>query len=43
MPEVIVYIDDICVITKGSFQDHLKVLEEVSQIAPLNKPVLIVG
>ena len=29
MPEVIVYIDDICVITKGSFQDHLKVLEEV--------------
>jgi Reverse transcriptase (RNA-dependent DNA polymerase) len=29
MPEVIVYIDDILIITKGSFQGHLKVLEEV--------------
>jgi RNase H-like domain found in reverse transcriptase len=29
MPEVIVYIDDILIITKGSFQEHLKVLEEV--------------
>jgi Reverse transcriptase (RNA-dependent DNA polymerase) len=29
MPEVIVYIVDILVITKGSFQEHLKILEEV--------------
>lgn len=29
MPEVIVYIDDICIITKGAFQDHVKVLREV--------------
>lgn len=29
MSEVIVYIDDICIITKGTFEDHLKVLEEV--------------
>jgi hypothetical protein len=28
LPEVIVNIDDILVITKGSFQEHLKVLEE---------------
>ena len=27
LPEVVVYIDDILIITKGSFQDHLSVLE----------------
>jgi Reverse transcriptase (RNA-dependent DNA polymerase) len=29
MPEVVVYIDDILVITKGSFKEHLKKVKEV--------------
>jgi Reverse transcriptase (RNA-dependent DNA polymerase) len=29
MVEVVVYIDDILVITQGDFQDHLKILDEV--------------
>lgn len=29
MAEVIVYIDDICIITKGTFQQNVKVLQEV--------------
>jgi Reverse transcriptase (RNA-dependent DNA polymerase) len=37
MTKVIVYIDDILVITKGSFQEHLKILEEVLRRLALHR------